>query len=67
MVAEVDQPERGIVIGRLGDTDDPHAPRFVANTPKDSDVLRAMTSEEFIGHSGCVTNNAELNVFSPDL
>jgi len=62
-----EQPERGIVIGRLGGLDDPLAPRFVANTPKDCDVLRAMTREEFIGRSGRVTNNAGLNVFSPEV
>ncbi|WP_416899060.1 MAG: acetyl-CoA acetyltransferase [Minwuia sp.] len=55
-------PAAGILFGRLGDGSDPMAPRFVANTPKDPDLLTAMTREDFIGRSGAVTNADRLNV-----
>jgi acetyl-CoA C-acetyltransferase len=60
------EPELGIVIGRLGDGEKPGA-RFIANTPADADLMRAMTREEFVGASGRVSHDAESdrNVFSP--
>jgi len=57
-------PERGIVIGRLGDPGDPDAPRFVANTPTDPDLLQAMTTEDFLGRSGTVETHDGLNIFA---
>ncbi len=59
-------PELGIVIGRLGDGEKPGA-RFIANTPPDSDLLWAMTRQEFIGTSGRVHHDAGSgrNVFQP--
>jgi acetyl-CoA C-acetyltransferase len=60
------EPELGIIIGRLGDGEKPGA-RFIANTPPDTDLLWAMTREEFIGASGHVSRDAESerNVFRP--
>lgn len=58
-------PERGLVIGRLGDGSDPMAPRFLAGTPDDPDLLTTMTMENFIGRSGTVANVAGMNVFTP--
>ena len=60
------EPELGIIIGRLGDGEKPGA-RFIANTPPDTDLLWAMTREEFIGASGQVSREAESerNVFRP--
>lgn len=56
-------PEEGIIIGRLGDGSDPLAPRFVAHTPKDMDLLVAMTKNCFIGKSGVVTSKDGINTF----
>ena len=60
------EPEMGIVIGRLGNGEKPGA-RFIANTPPDADLMRAMTREEFVGASGRVTHDAESgkNAFAP--
>jgi len=60
------EPEMGIVIGRLGNGEKPGA-RFIANTPPDADLMRAMTREEFVGASGRVSHDGESdrNVFSP--
>ena len=60
------EPEMGIVIGRLGNGEKPGA-RFIANTPADAGLMRAMTREEFVGASGRVTHDAESgkNVFAP--
>ncbi|MDP2674961.1 MAG: acetyl-CoA acetyltransferase [Dehalococcoidia bacterium] len=69
------EPEMGIVIGRLspqatrlgeGNGEKPGA-RFIANTPVDADLMRAMTREEFVGASGRVSHDTESgrNVFSP--
>jgi len=60
------EPEQGIIIGRLGDGEQPGA-RFIANTPPDADLMWAMTREEFIGTSGHVSHEAESerNVFRP--
>lgn len=75
-------PEQAIIIGRLSTDSDvgaQHAvpggaeddirlsqPRFFANTPPDRDLLLAMTREEFIGHKGHVSTDADgRNVFEP--
>jgi acetyl-CoA C-acetyltransferase len=60
------EPELAIVIGRLGNGEKPGA-RFIANTPADADLMRAMTREEFVGASGRVSHEAESgrNVFAP--
>jgi len=60
------QPERGIVIGRLGAPDDPTATRFLANTPGEPDLLRAMTTEDFLGRPGTVSACDDLNIFKPN-
>ena len=54
-------PEKGIVIGRLAESDQ----RFVANTPADVDLLTAMTRTEQIGRTGTVTNSEGMNTFVP--
>lgn len=61
------EPERGIIIGRLGDGSDPKAPRFIANTPHDADLLSAMTREDFLGRAGRVTREGDINIFRPNL
>jgi acetyl-CoA C-acetyltransferase len=60
------EPELGIVIGRLGDEENPGA-RFIANTPPDSDLLRSMTREEFVGAPGRVSHESQSgrNIFRP--
>ena len=42
-------PNRGIIIGRMGDINDPSTPRFLANAPADAATLTAMTETDFIG------------------
>lgn len=68
------EPERGIVIGRLGDGEKPGARpdgrpsgRFIANTAPDKDLLWSLTREDFIGASGRVSYDAESgrNLFRP--
>jgi acetyl-CoA C-acetyltransferase len=59
-------PERGIIIGRLGDGSDPMAPRFIANTPHDTDLLSAMTREDFLGRAGSVVREGDINIFRPN-
>lgn len=59
------EPERGIVIGRLGLRGDPAAARFVANTPDDPDILNAMTEEDFLGRPGRVRQDGGVNLFTP--
>ena len=61
------EPEKGIIIGRVGDGSNPDAPRFLANMSADADVLKAMTREDFIGHLGRVSEESELNIFAPDM
>ncbi|QHS10043.1 acetyl-CoA acetyltransferase [Sinimarinibacterium sp. NLF-5-8] len=56
-----DRPAMGIVLGRLSD-----GRRFVANTPTDSDLLDAMTNEEFLDRTGLVHNDGKRNLFAPD-
>lgn len=58
-------PERGIVIGRLGDGADPDAPRFLANTPVDLGLLESMTREDLIGQTGTVGKYDRINLFRP--
>lgn len=53
-------PEGGIVIGR-----DDRDRRFVAATPRDEDLLLAMTREDFLGRSGTVRAGDTVNVFDP--
>ena len=53
-------PEVGIVIGR-----DAAERRFVAVTPRDEDLLLAMTREDFLGRPGTVQAGEQVNVFSP--
>lgn len=59
------QPEAGILYGRLGDGGDPMAPRFLANTPADPDLLAAMTREDFLGARGRVAADGRINRFTP--
>ena len=56
-----DQPVQGIVLGRLDD-----GRRFVANTPADTDLLDAMTHDEFLNRAGRVDNDGKCNLFTPD-
>lgn len=54
-------PERGIVIGRLGD-----GARFIANTPTDRRTLESMTKHEMVGTTGGVRPaDAGTNLFTP--
>lgn len=53
--------ERGIVIGRLADSDR----RFVANTPDDAATLQSMTEQEYLGRPGVVSSKEGLNLFTP--
>lgn len=57
-------PERGIVIGRLGDVGDPAARRFLATIDGDREVLEAMMSEEAIGKQGVVATSHEGSIFA---
>lgn len=59
-------PERGIIIGRIGEGDDRLTPRFLANAPDDLDLLVAMTREDFLGRGGTVCPDGEINRFRPD-
>jgi acetyl-CoA C-acetyltransferase len=56
-------PEQGIVVGRLGDGT---GARFFANTPANSELLWAMTREEYVGRRGTVAPDPETgrNVFT---
>ncbi|MEN3950166.1 acetyl-CoA acetyltransferase [Iodidimonas sp. SYSU 1G8] len=54
-------PERGIVIGRLGD-----GTRFIANTPTDAATLNGLMDRESLGRPGTVTSAEGRNVFTPD-
>ena len=61
------EPETGIVVGRLGETDDPSATRFLSLVDDDADMLLSMTQEEFVGRPGSVRQVGEVNRFAPDL
>jgi acetyl-CoA C-acetyltransferase len=58
------QPQQGVVIGRLGELGDPKAERFVAMVDDDSDVLEGMTQQDMIGSKGIASSGDELNKFS---
>ncbi len=58
-------PEKGIIIGRLGDAGDPSAKRFYANTPVDPELLDNMISEDQIGRTGTVLKVKGINEFRP--
>jgi acetyl-CoA C-acetyltransferase len=53
-------PERGSVIGRLGD-----GRRFLAVLPRDRTLLEAMERTEQVGRRGTVREEGERNVFDP--
>ena len=53
-------PEAGLVIGRLDG-----GARFCAHVPRDSDLLLAMTREDFLGCRGTVVAGEPVNVFTP--
>jgi acetyl-CoA C-acetyltransferase len=55
------EPERGLVIGRIGD-----GRRFIANTPQDRRLLEALMQEEHIGRSGRLTFHKGFHYFTPD-
>jgi acetyl-CoA C-acetyltransferase len=54
------EPDTGIVIGR---TDDGR--RFAAYTPKDMDLLKSMTVEDFFDIKGTVSQEGMVNTFKP--
>jgi acetyl-CoA C-acetyltransferase len=54
------QPERGIVVGRLED-----GRRFLANTREDRDLLEAFAAQEAVGRVGAVRHHDGRNVFDP--
>lgn len=53
-------PENGIIIGR---TDDGR--RFAAYAPKDTDLLKSMTTEDFFDIKGIVSREGMVNTFTP--
>ena len=53
-------PDTGMIIGR---TDDGR--RFAAYAPKDADLLKAMTVEDFFGIKGTVSQEGMVNTFKP--
>lgn len=53
-------PEGAIVIGRDG-----RNRRFVAHAPRDSDLLAAMTEQDFLGARGIVRAGDSTNIFTP--
>lgn len=55
-------PEGGIVVGR-----DARDRRFCAVTPRDADLLGAMTREDFLGRAGTVEAGEKANLFRPAL
>lgn len=59
------QPEQGIVIGRLGELDDASAERFVAVVKNEGDTLVDMTRRDMVGEKGELSQDGELNVFTP--
>ena len=61
------EPEKGIVVGRLGSLDDLRSKRFLALIPKDTDLLSTMTKEEFVGRKGNVRKSDDINQFAPSL
>jgi len=57
------QPHQGIMIGRLGEFNDPGATRFVAVLSGDREQLLGMTRKDMIGAKGIVSCEGELNTF----
>jgi acetyl-CoA C-acetyltransferase len=55
-------PARGIIIGRLTDTNE----RFLANTPPDPDLLASLEQNELIGTLGNVRREDGRNLYLPD-
>lgn len=60
-----EEPDRAIIVGRLGDGSDPMAFRFLAYGPSDPDLLRDMTRHDYLGVSGRVARVGDHNVFTP--
>ena len=58
------QPQQGIVIGRLGELGDPEARRFVAMVGADRGVLEGMTQKDMIGSKGVASSGDEHNTFN---
>lgn len=56
------RPAKGIIIGRLVDSDE----RFLANTPEDSRLLEELERVELIGSRGLVRNEGDRNLYLPD-
>ncbi|MEW6077275.1 MAG: acetyl-CoA acetyltransferase [Thermodesulfobacteriota bacterium] len=54
------EPDSGIIIGRTED-----GRRFAAFTPKDPDLLAAMTREDFFDVPGTVSQEGMVNTFKP--
>lgn len=65
MYGRDNQPVSGNIVGRLGDSSDPGATRFLALLPDDKALLESMTREDMIGHAGRVSNREGINVFEP--
>lgn len=59
-------PNLGIIIGRLGDGNDPNACRFIANTPVDISLLNDMMKTDYLGATGRVYKDGDINRFVPD-
>jgi len=53
-------PVRGIVVGRLLETDQ----RFIANTASDATTLKQMMQDDFLTRSGAVVSSGGLNTFT---
>jgi acetyl-CoA C-acetyltransferase len=51
----------GIIVGR-----DANGRRFAANTPGDPATLMGLEHGEQVGRPGTVTQNGNLNLFTPD-
>jgi acetyl-CoA C-acetyltransferase len=56
------KPERGIIIGRLTETNE----RFLANTEPDADLLAELEKSELIGTEGSVDYKDGRNLYTPN-
>lgn len=65
MYGRTNEPEGGIVIGRLGDNLNDDAPRFLSVLPTDKALLQSMTEQDMIGTKGTVSNDGTRNTFMP--
>lgn len=54
-------PFMAIIVGRDAD-----GRRFVANAPQDASLLAAMEASEQVGRPGVVTQDGDLNIFTPE-